>query len=92
MSLPTETEWEEYYAKVYPHIALTLERLCAKYGCDLVLSIFSSDMPSHRRELKRQEREQERERRHQKKNKERIRRRKKQNPVTEKIESRNGIP
>ena len=45
------------YDKAWPKITSTLERLCAEYGFDTVLSVFSMDMPDHRRELERAERE-----------------------------------
>jgi len=48
------------YDKAYPHVAKTLERLCAKYGFETVLGIFSSDMPDHRREREEEERQRER--------------------------------
>ena len=57
---PTEAEGfepEPDYDFVYPRIARTLERLCADCGFNNVLAVFSSDMPCHRRERERLERE-----------------------------------
>lgn len=44
---------EPDYDRVYSRIARTLERLCAECGFQNVLCVFSSDMPSHRRERER---------------------------------------
>jgi hypothetical protein len=46
-----------YHTVVRPEVSRTLERLCDKYGWDIVLGIFSNDMPDHRREREQQERE-----------------------------------
>jgi len=46
------------YAAAWPKITRTLKRLCDQYGFDMVLGIFSNDMPEHREEREREEREQ----------------------------------
>ena len=52
-----EYEAEPDYDLVYARIARTLERLCAECGFYNVLAVFSNDMPCHRRERDRQEKE-----------------------------------
>jgi hypothetical protein len=57
---PNEAEGyepEPDYDLVYPRIARTLERLCADCGFNNVLAVFSGDMPCHRHERERLERE-----------------------------------
>jgi hypothetical protein len=46
--------YREAYDEAWPKITRTLERLCETYGFDMVLGIFSSDMPDHRRERERE--------------------------------------
>jgi hypothetical protein len=61
MSSESEPDWEPEpdYETVYPRIVRRLRRLCADCGWQNVLAVFSNDMPEHREERAREEREHE---------------------------------
>jgi hypothetical protein len=51
-----EHDYRRRYERVYPVIAGTLQRLCDRYGQELVLGVFSTDMPRYFEPREREER------------------------------------
>jgi len=60
----TDDEWEEWYETVArPRIVRRLRRLVNEFGYQVVMRVFSADMPEYRRDREQRAREREQEKR-----------------------------